>query len=271
MNHSINHIDSNLINDIQLVITTATSITLRDNWFGENVISPFSRLYYVKNGSGKIVKDGEEIILEPGHIYLVPVGVKFSHYPRGSMEKIYFHFNISKPDGYDLLKNVKKIKILECGTEYIERIYRLFESKTLIDTFVLKSNILGDISKMIADEDMGEDDSVKYSEKVYSAIRMISASPTIRMTVSDIAKKLFISESCLSKNFKKEVGITIGDYIDRMVMYGAQTALIETKDSISTISERFGFNDRFYFSRRFKQLFAETPSEYRKRLKLYND
>ena len=33
---------------------------------------------------------------------------------------------------------------------------------------------------------------------------------------------------------------------------------------ISRISERYGFCDQFYFSRRFKEKFGVTPQKYRK-------
>lgn len=65
--------------------------------------------------------------------------------------------------------------------------------------------------------------------------------------------------------------MTVGEYIDQMVFYDAQIMLIESDKTIEEISQYYGFCDRFYFSKRFKQLFTNTPAEYRKRLKFKAD
>ncbi len=257
------------LNEMKLTIIHAVQVSIGDQWRGDDVCAPFSRLYYMKSGGGKITYGNSEIFLDPNHVYLVPIGLKLSHFPTVGMEKLYFHFNIAKGDGYDLLNGLDRITSLECTKEYIKEMYELFNSPRLSDAFIMKANIWEDISKLVESEKKYISEYTPYSPKIYDAIRIINENPTIRIKTADISKQLFVSESYLSKTFKKEVGITIGDYIDKTVMQNAQIALIYRNESISAISERFGFNDRYYFSKRFKLLFGLTPSQYRNKTKRY--
>ena len=260
---------ANAFNSLKIDISTAYCVKVENDWYGENVISPFSRLYYVKSGSGRIVCENSEYILTPGRVYLIPVGLCFSHFPAGSMEKLYFHFNIIQPDGYDLLRNFGEVGVSTKSESSIDEMYRLFESENTLDKFLLKSAVQNDIAEMIRKYNITVPDLTGYSEAVNKAIDIIVESPSICLNTKNIAVMLFVSESYLSKQFKKETGLSIGEYIDKMVFYNVQIELIESEKSIAEISEKYGFCDRFYFSRRFKQFFGETPVQYRKRLKKY--
>ena len=44
----------------------------------------------------------------------------------------------------------------------------------------------------------------------------------------------------------------------------AEQLLLKSDLTVLQISERFGFCDQFYFSRRFKMKYGETPQKYRK-------
>ncbi len=266
---SSTHSENKTIDNTRLEISTAKNVTLDGCWFGENVNSPFSRLYYMKNGGGRIVVRGDVVNLQPNHIYLVPAGLKFSHYPDGIMEKLYFHFNIYGPDGYDMLRNIGCVKCIPCDSAYIKEMYRLFHSEALSDSLMLKSHIFSDIAVLMQNENEQLPDTRQYSEWVWSAIKIINAHPSLKITGAYLARKLFVSESFLAKRFKSEAGLTIGDYIDQMILASAQKALIETDDTISFISDQYEFNDKYYFAKWFKKHTGETPTSYRRRMKIY--
>ena len=92
------------------------------------------------------------------------------------------------------------------------------------------------------------------------------SSDLVQLTTKELAEQLFICESTLCKKFKNEVGVTIGTYIDDLIFFNAEKMLLKTKWSINQISETLGFCDQFYFSRRFKHKYGQTPLEYRKKL-----
>jgi len=62
----------------------------------------------------------------------------------------------------------------------------------------------------------------------------------------------------------KELGTTVNNYIDDLILTRAAQMIAEGVLSISAISNRFGFCDQFYFSRKFKAKFGIMPSEYKR-------
>jgi len=102
-----------------------------------------------------------------------------------------------------------------------------------------------------------------YSEYVANTINYILKNLTAGLRVSELTKRSPISKSYLEKLFHKEVGVSMGQYIDEQLMSKAQRLLDQTDDSVTNISQTLGFSDPYYFSRRFKQLCGTTPIRYR--------
>ena len=105
-----------------------------------------------------------------------------------------------------------------------------------------------------------------YSPVIQKTIDYIRINLSVQLTAKEIAGQLYICESTLLKKFRKEVGVTLGSYIDDLIFFNAEKMLLKTKWSINQISETLGFCDQFYFSRRFKQKYGQTPLDYRKKL-----
>ena len=105
---------------------------------------------------------------------------------------------------------------------------------------------------------------MRYSRCVLLAIEYIKSHLSLQLGIAELAANAFVSESTLAKKFKAEVGMTIGCYIDETILFEAEQLLTKTELSVLEISERFGFCDQFYFSRRFKAKYGETPQRYRK-------
>ena len=105
----------------------------------------------------------------------------------------------------------------------------------------------------------------KYSPLVKSVMEYVKSNTRITLTIGEISRKLFLSESKLRNTFKNETGITLGKYIDDMVFYRAKRMLVDKKFSMSDISCNLDFCDQFYFSRRFREKYGVTPSYYRRK------
>jgi len=63
--------------------------------------------------------------------------------------------------------------------------------------------------------------------------------------------------------FKKEVGISLIDYLNRMRIDMSLSYLEMTDLPISEIAEKIGFQDANYFSPMFKKYMQFRPSDYR--------
>lgn len=84
------------------------------------------------------------------------------------------------------------------------------------------------------------------------------------LSIEQLVRQFYISPYHLSHMFKQKTGYTLKQYILRRRIGEAQIRLVQTQDSVQTISEAVGFEDASYFSRIFSKYIGLTPSEYRK-------
>jgi signal transduction histidine kinase/AraC-like DNA-binding protein len=81
----------------------------------------------------------------------------------------------------------------------------------------------------------------------------------------DIAQAIGVSENYLGRIFHSELGLSPWDYLSRLRIHAAKDLLSTTRESITTIAGRVGFEDPAYFSRVFHKLVGESPHTFRQR------
>jgi transcriptional regulator GlxA family with amidase domain len=79
----------------------------------------------------------------------------------------------------------------------------------------------------------------------------------------EIAEAIGVSENHLSRIFRRELGISPWDYLNRYRIKRAKDLLTRTSDSITSVALQVGFNDPAYFSRVFRRQAGLSPSEFR--------
>nr|WP_239541446.1 AraC family transcriptional regulator [Pullulanibacillus pueri] len=83
------------------------------------------------------------------------------------------------------------------------------------------------------------------------------------LSVDEIASHIYLSPGHFRKVFKETMGLSPINYINKLRISNACQLLKEDR-SISEIAERVGIQDHTYFSRLFKKLVGQTPSDYRR-------
>lgn len=81
--------------------------------------------------------------------------------------------------------------------------------------------------------------------------------------VDDLAKLVHVSGQHLMRNFKRETGQSIGEYITEQRITIASNLLKETDYTINFIADCVGCENYSYFTKLFKRFTGTTPSEYR--------
>ncbi|MBN2982118.1 MULTISPECIES: helix-turn-helix domain-containing protein [Cohnella] len=81
--------------------------------------------------------------------------------------------------------------------------------------------------------------------------------------LQQVARHVHLHPNHLSEVFKKETGMTFGDYVTRRRMRRAAGILSTTPAKISEVAASVGYADVKYFSQLFKKETGKTPSEYR--------
>ncbi|MBB3128476.1 YesN/AraC family two-component response regulator [Paenibacillus rhizosphaerae] len=85
-----------------------------------------------------------------------------------------------------------------------------------------------------------------------------------RITLQDLAKQSYYSPYYISKAFKDCFGFTFTEYVQQIRMREAKRKVLETEDSIESISRSVGYADKTQFFRLFKQSFGMTPQQLRR-------
>ena len=98
---------------------------------------------------------------------------------------------------------------------------------------------------------------------VEQATRFIKQNYYIELDVQTLCDYVNYSRSYLSRVFRRETGLTIPEYINRIRMENAMELLRETSLSMREIAASVGIHDSFYFSKLFKKFIGQTPREYR--------
>jgi AraC-like DNA-binding protein len=82
-------------------------------------------------------------------------------------------------------------------------------------------------------------------------------------TVNYFAKQLHLSPNYFGDLIKKETGRSAQEYIHYKVIDLAKEKVFDTTKSISNVSYELGFKHPAHFTRLFKQMVGQTPSEFR--------
>ena len=247
-----------------LTVSQAGYVVTDETWVQKPLPSPFSRLYYVMEGTGMLVSEREEMKLEAGYVYLAPCGSTCGYYGTDSVRKLFFHVNFILPDGYDLFAGCEQFARLKMSVEHMETMRSRYFGEDAVGHAMLKGELWRTVTDFAAMLISGSSRRVKHSSVVDQAIGYIRRNLSAGLSVSEVAGGIYCSESTLCASFRREMGITPAQYIEDLVIFEAGQQLMFTSRSVGEISAALGYCDQFYFSRRFRKRYGISPREYRK-------
>ena len=82
--------------------------------------------------------------------------------------------------------------------------------------------------------------------------------------VTDVADQVNLSSEYFSRQFKKETGLSIKDYIIQAKVDAAKDLLARSDIPVSLIALEMGYDNFSHFTQIFKKICGVTPSDYRK-------
>ena len=93
----------------------------------------------------------------------------------------------------------------------------------------------------------------------------IRANVTKPLTAEEIASEMGYAPYYLTKKFRREMGVKLGDYIKQTKVEYAKMLLLTTNKSVADISDSLQFSNRNYFTKVFTDIAGVTPTAFRER------
>lgn len=272
-----------------LVLNVGLAVHNAD-WNWENVNSPFTRLYYVTEGSAQIELPDGIYTLSPKHMYFIPAFTIHTNICKSNFVHYYLHIyedHYSDNDWLDHWKFPVEIEATDLDLALFKRLCEINPHMTLqkSDPTTYDNNPTL-MQNLIKNRQRAFCDKVESRGIVFQLLSRFfkQGQSKIEMEDNRIAKTvLYIRKhlneaieleklaeiSCLSKDhfirlFKKELGTTPLQYINQKKIEKAQLLLITEELAVKEIAFQLAFDDYSYFNRLFKKTTGVTPQEYRR-------
>lgn len=272
-----------------LVLNVGLAVHNAD-WNWKNVNSPFTRLYYVTEGSAQIELPDGIYTLSPKHMYFIPAFTIHTNICKSNFVHYYLHIyenHYSDNDWLDHWKFPVEIEATDLDLALFKRLCEINPHMTLqkSDPTTYDNNPTL-MQNLIKNRQRAFCDKVESRGIVFQLLSRFfkQGQSKIEMEDNRIAKTvLYIRKhlneaieleklaeiSCLSKDhfirlFKKELETTPLQYINQKKIEKAQLLLITEELAVKEIAFQLAFDDYSYFNRLFKKTTGVTPQEYRR-------
>ncbi len=278
---------------LRITLLNIDHLHLDKSWDYDNVISPFSRLYYIKSGRARVFHHNQVFELKAGWLYLIP-SFSYSRYKCDQkMEQLYVHFLEEVGVGlsiYNLRDFEYQVKADPLTTQLFERLLALNPNRSLLKEdpnvydnrrsmnviearnnnmsahdYLETSGILEVLlAQFIKDKGAGVQSSAYKGNKITDTLYYISEHLHKELTVQHFAERCHINADYFSRLFKEQTGIRPLQFLQNKRIERAQILLSTTDDTLQTIADKVGLPNISYFSRLFMKLTKKTASAYRK-------
>lgn len=85
------------------------------------------------------------------------------------------------------------------------------------------------------------------------------------VTLADISRKLHLTSGIISRTIKQYMGMKYSDYLNFVRLQNAKNFILHTDIKVTQIAVEVGYNDYYYFTKKFKDMTGCLPSDYRKK------
>lgn len=103
---------------------------------------------------------------------------------------------------------------------------------------------------------------ISYDEHIEKAIYYINNNYNRNIRLKDVARYVNISETYLSRLFKRVMKVNFIDYINTIKIEKSKELLQTRKYTIQQVSEKMGYNNSSYFTQIFREIEGVTPKQY---------
>lgn len=231
------------------------------------VLSGEGEVSYGENAAGLAAKHAST-----GDCFFLDCSNEYTHISSkiSPWELLWIHFNGPQAAAYYTCFREEHSWYFRSGhlselTAAIQFIIDSHEEKT-DDTDLLTAREIVNILTLICTESASRDTiGSGLRDKLKDILHYLDEHYTETISLDHLAEHFFISKYYLSREFKKEFGTSIIQYVLTKKITNAKELLRYSNASIEEVAQLCGIDDASYFNKVFKKIEGCTASEYRKR------
>lgn len=263
------------------------------DWNWKDVSSPFTRIFYVKEGEAILHLPKESVRLRSGFLYIVPAYTKHSYECEGHFVHYYLHVSegfkneVNFLEMYDLptevpgckddeiilermCEELPQMKLPESNpsaydnttriSDYVQRYHSmpLWQRMELRgDTLILMSRFMREAVPHVWTND----------ERIKRVLEYIHKNIDQSIDVDKLADVACLTKAYLIRLFRREFGTSPLQYVNVKKVERAQLLLFTTDMSVKEVAYTLGFVDHSYFIRMFRKQTGITPLSYRSQMR----
>lgn len=262
----------NQFHEITISLNRADQIQCDKHWRNNGYNPPYSSIGLIRQGTGTIIVNGQEMQPVQDQLYLLPAHSAQIFFNDGTQPylKYYCHFNIK-------LHNVELFDIIKvpfCVTpenpeeaaELFEKMIAAYKEKSILSLIRAKQYMMELVCHYLKCCPESEVTLVESAADaaLNKAIIYAQAHLGRSVTVAEMAETAGYHPSHFTKLFQKRFGISPAGYMIQKKTHIAMEQLSATSKPIADISGSLGFSSQFYFCNFFKKQTGMTPTEYRR-------
>ncbi|WP_010530023.1 helix-turn-helix domain-containing protein [Lentibacillus jeotgali] len=246
------------------------TIHCEPNWEWKKREKPMPNydLFYVWNGEGELVLNGETYRIEKGHCFLFKPGdeTTATHNPQNPFVLTYIHFDVMDtpqliPSSHQIVD--KRINFESLLTQYVRLSLIQPYGAKIEAKLILKQLVIQLLREEKEKQAELKDASHSLVETVREIANHIQQHPGKPHTVGSLAARADLSERYFSQKFKKIIGHTVKTYIVYCRIKRAEHLLHYAGMTVTETASVLGYNDLHFFSRQFKKYTGKSPSQVR--------
>lgn len=214
---------------------------------------------------------GEEIFdLFPGNgIVVFPYEIHYYPHLSEDCEWLYITFETQDSNVINPLKNSPRILNENINSLLQNFLSTYHDCKNGTDTVLHLSQLIKNVIESMIELPLSKIEStdqshVSKTDDIISKVNQyVQDNIQHAITIFELSKHLSISQSYLSAVFRKQYGLTLGQYVLKLKIDFATKLLLTTDNKIIEIAPKCGFESPISFSRAFKKTMLVTPKQYR--------
>ena len=258
-----------ILSMLHMHVFCAYRTVLGSEWCFQDATDNKTRLYYVVAGRGEMACGGQRVLLQPGHLCLVPPNAARTYRCLEPLDLFWCHFSIRLHSGVDFYHDVPApLDLIPANTQ---KVHGLFEEMAMdfsdddAGTILARSGILLQLIAPFC----GAIDALALQrrgaavEPFGQVLALIESRYREHIEIRELAALVHMAPAAFSRRFSQVFGVPPSRYILRRRIEEAQMRLLETNDTLAHIGVELGFCDGFHFARAFKKLTGLPPGRYR--------